>query len=217
VSEIFDEVNEELRREQLRKIWQRYGGLIVGAAVLVVVAVGGWRGYEYWQARQAAAAGSAFESAALLAEQNKHAEAAAAFTKLAETAPLSYRTLARLRAAGELAAQDPQAAVKIYDGIVADGSVGVENKDLAALRAGMLLLDKVPYADLRSRLEPLSEKGRIYRHSAREYLALSAWHGNDAAATRRWIDMITTDEETPASVRQRIEALQALLPPAAKG
>jgi hypothetical protein len=217
VSEIFDEVSEELRREQLRRIWQRYGSLIVAAAVLVVVAIGGWRGYEYWQAKQAAAAGSAFEAASALAGQNKHAEAAAAFSKLAEKAPASYRTLARLRAASELAAQDPQAAIKIYDGIVADNSVGIENKDLAALRAGMLLVDKVPYTELRSRLEPLSGKGRIYRHSAREYLALSAWHSNDAVATRQWIDMITTDEETPASLRQRIEALQALLPPAAKG
>jgi hypothetical protein len=47
-------------------------------------------------------------------------------------------------------------------------------------------------------------------------LALSAWRANDAAATRQWLDMIANDGETPASLRSRAEALQALLPPVAK-
>jgi hypothetical protein len=45
---------------------------------------------------------------------------------------------------------------------------------------------------------------------------MSAWRNNNVTATRRWLDLIAGDAETPASLRTRAEALQALLPPVAK-
>jgi hypothetical protein len=216
VSEFFNEVDEEVRREQLKKLWDRYSGLIIGVAILVVVAVGGWRGYQYWQGKLAAEAGAAFEAAAKLSDDNKHAEAEAAFAKLVATAPSGYRTLARLRAAAETEVRDKQAAIKQYDEIGADSRIGQTEQDLARLRAAGLLVDTAPYAEIKQRLEPLTAQDRTFHHAARELLALSAWRNNDATATRQWVDLITTDSDTPASLRARIEGLRALLPPAAK-
>lgn len=214
--EIFSEIDDELRRERLQKIWERYSVLIVAAVVLVVAAVGAWQGYAWWSAKQAAEAGSAFEAAAQLATEGKHAEAEAAFTKLAVNAPSGYRTLARLRAAAEAAARDPAAAVPLYDAIAADGSIDAGSRDLARIRAAGLLVDSASYADMQARLEPATGEGVIYHHAARELLALSAWRNNDLAAARKWLDMMAADAATPPSQRQRVEALQALLPPAAK-
>ncbi len=216
MSEFFDEVDEEVRREQLKKLWDRYNWLIVGAAILLVAAVGGWRAYQYWQNQQAVAAGAQFEAALKLSEENKRAEAQEAFNKVAATAPSGYRMLARFQAAGEMVARDKAAAVKAYDALAADTSLGQTERDLAQLRASALLVDTAPYAEIKHRLEPLSAQDRTFHHSARELLALSAWHGDDSTATRQWIDLITTDSETPASLRARIESLKALLPPAAK-
>jgi hypothetical protein len=216
VSELFDEVDEEVRREQLKKLWERYSIFIIAGAILIIAAVGGWRGYQYLEAKKAAEAGAAFEAAAELSEQGKHAEAEAAFGKLAATAPYGYRMLSRLRAAAEVAARDPQAAAKLYDDIAADRSVGAPEQDLARIRAAGLLLDTTSYNNMLQRLEPATAAGATYRHTAREFLALSAWRANDAAATRQWLDMIANDGETPASLRSRAEALQALLPPVAK-
>ncbi|HVV40180.1 MAG TPA: tetratricopeptide repeat protein [Nitrobacter sp.] len=216
MSELFDEVDDELRREQLKKIWDRYSTLIVAVAVLIIAGVGGWRGYEYFQAKKAAAAGSAFEAAVTLADQKKYAEAEAAFTKVAATAPAGYRNLARLRAAGEAAQQDPKAAVKLYDGISADSSVSSEERDLARIRAAALLVDTETYNNMLQRLESATTPASTFRHTARELLALSAWRANDATAARKWLDMISEDGQTPAGLRSRAEALQALLPPVAK-
>ena len=105
MSELFDEVDEEVRREQLKKLWDRYSIYIIAGALLIIAAVGAWRGYQYLEAQKAAEAGAAFDAAIDLSEQGKHAEAEAAFDKLAATAPSGYRILARLRAAGELATQ----------------------------------------------------------------------------------------------------------------
>jgi hypothetical protein len=211
VSDIFHEVDEEVRREQLKKLWDRYSIYIVALAVLIVAGIGGWRGYEYWVGQKAAAAGAAFEAAVTLSEQGKHAEAEAAFTKIVADAPAGYGVLARFRAAGELAAVKTADAVKAYDDLSADASLGSTWQDLAALRAGMLLVDSAPLADVRRRLDPISEPSRPYRHTARELLALSAWKNHDMTAARRYIDMIASDGETPPGTRSRIEILSALI------
>ncbi len=217
MSEIFDEVQEEVRREQLKKLWERYSTLIVIVAFLIVGGVGGWRAYLYWEGKRAQEAGAQFSAAATLADQQKGAEAEAAFLKIANDAPQGYRMLARFRAAAELATRDVPGAVKLYDGIAADRSVAQAEQDLAALRAAGLLVDTAAYADIKARLEPLTGPNRTYRHSARELLAVSAWRNKDMTAARQWIDTINTDALSPQTLRSRMEALQALLPQAARG
>ena len=211
MADIFHEVDEEVRREQLKKLWDRYSIVLIAVAVLIVAGIGAWRGYEWYLAKKATEAGAQFEAAITLAEQGKQAEAEAAFAKVAAEAPYGYRTLARLRAAAAAAQVKPADAVKAYDAIAADGSLGAIWQDLAAVRAGMLLVDTAPLADMQKRLDPLSEPGRIYRHSARELLALSAWKNNDATAAKRYLDMIAADGETPPGTRQRIDVLSALI------
>jgi len=216
VSEIFDEVDEEVRRDQLKKLWDRYSLYIIAVAILIVAGVGGWRGYEYLEAKKAAEAGAAFDRAVELSEQNKHAEAEAAFADLAAKATSGYRMLARLRQAAEIANRDPQAAAKMYDEIAADRSVGAAEQDLARVRAAQLLVESTTYQNMLQRLEPATAATSTFRHTARELLALSAWRANDGTAARQWLDLIANDGETPPSLRSRAEALQALLPPVAK-
>ncbi len=216
MSELFDEVNEDVRRDQLKKLWDKYSILIVAAAVLIVAAVGGWRGYQYLEAKKAAEAGAAFDRAIDLADQNKPAEAEAAFTKLAMDAPSGYRTLARLRAAAEAGKRDRDSAVKQYDEIAADRGVAAAERDLARVRAASLLIDTASYDVLAQRIEPASGADGTYRHTARELLALSAWRAGNAVAARQWLDLLSADPATPSSMRSRAEALQALLPPVAK-
>jgi hypothetical protein len=216
VSELFDEVDEEVRREQLKKLWDKYSLYIIAGMILIIAAIGGWRGYQYLEAKKAAEAGAAFDKAVELADANKHAEAEAAFADLVAKAPFGYRTLSRLRLAAEIANRDAPAAAKMYDEIAADRSVGVADQDLARIRAAQLLLETASYPNMKERLEAAAAPGATFRHTARELLALSAWRANDAAGARQWLDMIANDGETPPSLRSRAEALQALLPPVAK-
>jgi hypothetical protein len=216
VSELFDEVDEEVRREQLKRLWDQYSIYIIAVALLIIAGVGGWRGYQYLEAKKAGEAGAAFDKAVELSEQNKHAEAEAAFADLAAKAPSGYRVLARLRMAAEVANRDPQGAAKMFDEIAGDRSVGTAEQDLARIRAAQLLLETTTYPNMLQRLEPATTPSSTFRHTARELLALSAWRANDATAARQWLDMIANDGETPPSLRSRAEALQALLPPVAK-
>ena len=210
MSDIFREVDEEVRREKLQQIWERHSGLIIAVAVLVVLAVAGWRGYEWWEAKKSAESGTQFEAAIALAESGKHAEAQAAFARIAAEGSSGYRMLARLREAAELGRTDQAAAVKAYDALAADSSLGRPLQDLAIVRAGLLLVDTASLADLNTRLEPLTSADRTFRHTARELLALGAWRTGDLTAAKRWFDMITADTDTPAGTRARIDVLIAL-------
>jgi len=210
LSDIFREVDEEVRRERLQQLWERHGNLIVALALLIVLAVGGWRGYDWWEDRKATESGAAFEAAVALAESGKQDEAQAAFSKLAKEGSSGYRILARFREAAELGKTDPAAAVKAYDSLAAESGVGRSLQDLAVIRAGLIVVDTATPAELATRLEPLTASDRPFRHAARELLALGAWRAGDAAAAKRWFDLIATDLETPAGTRQRIEVLMTL-------
>jgi hypothetical protein len=216
VSEIFDEIDEDVRRDQLKKLWEKYSVVIIAGAILIIASVGGWRGYQYVEAKKAAEAGAAFDKAVELSDASKHTEAEAAFADLVAKAPFGYRVLSRLRLAAEIAARDPQAAAKMFDEIAADRSVGAADQDLARIRAAQLLVESTSYPNMKERLEAAAAPGATFRHTARELLALSAWRANDASAARQWLDMIANDGQTPPSLRSRAEALQALLPPVAK-
>ena len=217
MTDIFQEVDEEVRREQLKKLWQRYGNYIAAACILVVVAVGGWRGYEWWQGKKAAESGTAFEQAVALAASGKHEEAEAAFAKLASDGTAGYRVLARLREAAQIARTDPKAAIKAYEEIAADGGADQVMRDFAMLRAGFVLVDSSSYGDLKAALEPLTGAKRAFRHSARELLALSAWKAGDTGAARQWADTILADPQSPPGTRSRAEVLSALISAAGKG
>lgn len=211
MSDIFQEIDEELRRERAREIWARHGTLIVVAACAIVLGVGGWRGYEWWQSKQAAENGARFEAAMLMAQEGKTAEAEAAFGKIAAEGAVGYRMLARLQEAASLAHKDAAGAVRAYDAIIADTSATMPMQDLARVRSGLLLMDTAGLDDLRARLEPATAADRPFRHTAREALAFAAWRAGKLDEARKWSQTIVGDAQSPASVRSRIEMLGALI------
>jgi hypothetical protein len=216
VSDIFHEVDEEVRREQLKKLWERYGAYVVALAIVVMLGVAGWQGYDWWERKKAAESGSEFEAALLLSEDGKQDEAQAALNKLAATGSSGYRILARLRAAAEIGKRDAAAAVKIYDEVAADGRSGEVLQDFAVVRAGYQLVDTAAYDEMRRRLEPATAANRTFRHSARELLALSAWRAGDSKSAREWAEMVITDPEAPPGTRNRAEVYMALVGPAGR-
>ena len=99
MTDLFREVDEELRRERLQRLWEAYGVYILSAALAIVLAVAGWRAWEYWEAKRAAESGDRYVAALDLAHQGKHREAAQALEALAREGTRGYAALARFRAA----------------------------------------------------------------------------------------------------------------------
>jgi hypothetical protein len=207
MSDIFNEIEEDMRRERMAKLWKRFGPVIVGAAVLIIAGVSGWRAYDWYSAKQAREAGALYSAALQLSADDKQSEAEAALEALAKDAPAGYATLARFRAASELAATDKPAAAERFEAIAQDISVSSLLRDLARIRAALILVDTGSQADVASRVEPLTAAGNGWRHSAREILALSAWKAGNLDETRRWAEELIVDPETPPGARARGQLL----------
>jgi len=218
MADIFNEIDEELRNEQIRKLWDRYGVLVLVAAAAVVVAVAGWRGYDYWRLTQARAQGDAFARAAQLVQSGDLKGGAEAFQGLAETGSGGYPTLAALRAAATVAQEgDTAAAIRAFDAVAAKASTPPLFADVARVRAAYLALDVEERAAVESRAAPLALAGKPFRHSAREIMALAAWKAGDIETTRKWIDTVEADPETPRDLADRIAVLNALVRGTAAG
>ncbi len=210
MSDIIREVDEELRRERIEKLWQRYGGYIVGAALLIVLAVAGWRAWDWYETREAAKAGARFEAALQLLNEGKRFEAEAAFNAIAKDATAGYRLLARFRAAAVTAKTDPAAGVIAYEALAADNSVDPALRELAKLHIGLILVDTAPASEIVARMEPLTAPQAPFRHSAREVLGLAHYRAGDRAKAQKIFTEIAADPETPSAMRNRAELLRTL-------
>jgi hypothetical protein len=211
MTEFFREVDEDVRRDRIIGIWTRYRYVFIGLAVLVVAGTGAWRAYEYYRDQAAEAANTKFEAAVQLARDGKSTEAAAAFDALSKTAPKGYASLARLRAAGELAVSDPQVAIKSFEALADDSSFDQGFRDFAKLRAAILRLDSDDPMDFERRYAPLASDNFPYHHQIRELLGLAALKRNAFDSAGRWFDGIISDTRSPAGVRMRAGALMGLV------
>ena len=191
--------------------------MLIALAVLVVAGTGGWRLYGHYRDEAAQAASAKYEAAAQLSRDGKSAEATAAFDALSKTAPKGYAIIARLRAADERAASDPQAAIKAYEALAADPSFDPVFKDFAKLRAAMLRLDSDDPLDFERKFAPLASDSFPYHHQIRELLGLAALKRNAFDTAGNWFDGIVSDTRAPAGIHMRAQALLGLVQSAAVG
>ncbi|MGL4323556.1 MAG: tetratricopeptide repeat protein [Beijerinckiaceae bacterium] len=210
MSDIFRELDEDMRRERMEKAWAKYGNVIIGLALLIVVGVAGWRGYQYFQTQAAQTAGAAYDKALQLARDGKHEEAEKAFAALGNDTAAGYRALARFRMAAEAAQRDPASGIAAWKTLTEDASLGPVWQDLAKLRGAMLAADTVSYDQLRAEMESLTAPTNAWRNSARELLGVAALKANKMDEAGKWFDLMVIDKDTPSAMRQRAETFQGI-------
>jgi len=208
---LFREVDEEVRQEQFKKLWERFGNYAVALCFVVVAGVAGLKGWQYWQVKQSEAAAQVYFEAVKLAGEGKAEEAAAQFAKVTHA---GYGQLARIREAGVLAGQGKiEDAVKIYDAVAADAAADPALRDLARIRAGYVLADTMTPDQLLSRLGSLDRDDNPWRHAAREIFGIAAFRTGDYSMADRYMNAIFADPRAPAALRQRAQAMIQLLTP----
>ncbi len=211
MTDIFREVDEDLRHERYKRLWDRFGTYVIVAAILIVVGTAGWRLFEYWREHEAQATGDRFIAALDLATAGDHQAASAALTAIMADGSGQYPMLATFRVASEKAtAGDRDGAVADFDAI-AKSSAPALVRDLARLRAALLLVDTASVADLTARVGDLAATGNPWRHSAREILGLAAWRTGDLAGARKYYDEIAEDQEKPADLQSRAQFMLGLI------
>ena len=206
------EVNEEMRRDKAQALWDRFGPALLGLAILVVLGTAAVVGYRYWDETRANRSGDAFSQALKLANDGKSDDALTALAALETDGYGAYPLLARMRAATVKADKgDVDAAVKDFDGVVADTAIPSGIRDMARLRAALLLVDHGSFADVSSRVEALTSDTNTLRHTAREALGLAAWKEGKTQDALKLFDQIASDDGAPRNTRERATLMSELI------
>lgn len=212
MTDIFQEVEEDIRRERLKSLWDKFGLVIVLIAVLIVAVTAGYKGYQYFKTRSERAAGDTFLTALDDATDGNSEKAAEALTAFAQDAPGGYPILARFRAASEQAlAGNMDASVGEFDTLAADTKLSNRQRDLARVRAGYVLLNGGERSEIEKRVTPVASVGGPWQDAAREILGLAAYQDGDLAAADKWFGEISEDAGANRDLRSRVQLMSELI------
>jgi len=209
---IFREVDEAIRHDQLKTLWNKYGIILVSGAFLIIASVSGYKGWVYWQGEQAKTTGARFVGGLTQVEDGKTADALEVFKSISNDAPSGYRTLADFElAALHMKEGKKDEALRIYDELASQSGIGAVLQGFAKIQAASLSLDIKPFAELETRLNGLLKSENSWRHSARELLGLSAYKAGDIKVAERFFNVILSDQQTPVNMRRRAEMMLSLM------
>ncbi len=219
MTDIFTEVEEDLRREKAKRLWDRYGWIATTLVVAIVLGTGAFQGWRWYEAREAAAAADRFLAATRAAEANDTEGALAGLAPLASSGPGGYRLLARMQEAGLRArAGEREAAIRLWEGIAADAATPSPYRDLAVLLSVLHSIDVGDAAAMTARLVPLDRPDGAFRYSARELLAAIAVKQGERERAITILRGLAAAEDAPNALRSRAaETLGALGSPAPAG
>ncbi len=210
--DIFREIEEELKREQFANHWEKYGTLVLGAALAIVLSVAG---YKYWKHQQVEAAqtyGSRFMDALDLSSAGKKGLAELSFSQIAQEGPRGYAMLSNMREAALKASSGKlDEARQQYDKLAKNSSVDPVFKDFSRIQAAMLRVDKADEAEMKTRLEGLANGTGSWRHSARELLGLSAFKAGNMEGAENHYNKVMGDRSAPVGIKQRAEMMLSMI------
>jgi hypothetical protein len=211
VSDIFREIDEELRRDNLLKLWARYGRYIIAAVIVVMALAAGFAAWRAHQLTERQAQSARFASALALAQAGKNSDAAAVLSTI-DGGGGGYAVLAAFENAALLVKQgEHQKAAAAYDRIAASDSTGPTLRDLATLLSAMQgKVETDPKAAI-ARLAPLTAPGGPWRPTALELTAAAQLRLGNARAARDIYKGLADDPTAPHSLRARAAEMAAAL------
>ena len=207
MSDIFREVEEDVRRERFQKLWKAYGNYAIAALVLLFAGIAGWQFWERHELQERQKVADAFIAAQRITNPQA---AASAFADLARTSPKGYAQVARLSQAGAmLVSGQRDGAIDLYKQIAKEDSGLVGS--VARLRAGWALAENASRNDLAELLKPLDQPGSAWRPNAREVLAYADYRAMDTKSALTKYSELAADPESPQGLRSRAQAMAAFL------
>jgi hypothetical protein len=210
LSDIFQEVEEDVRRERFEQIWKQYGDYIIAGVALIVIAIAGFELWQRYEENQRLKASETFIAAQQLAGTGNINQASAAFAVVAKDAPDGYVKMARLSQAGilDITGQHSE-ALMILKSLAKDdlGLIG----NIARIRAAWILAVDGPRSDMDSIIAPLTDPTSPWRFVAREVTAYADFHAGNTSKAQSEYQGLADDKGASDTTRQRAAAMAAFL------
>ncbi len=206
-SEIFTEVNDAFKRQQIIDFWEENKNWIIGGVIGSIIATGGMAGWRQWEkARDIKATTELSKIVETLSIENT-----GDIEKFITSTNKNQATTARFILASNYAeAGKLDKAIEVYNEIASTMGIDKAYKDFAKFLSLKYQAKDGDVAKILSELENLTSPKCEWRHMALELKAtLLAKGGNykDAVAA---LDVITSDPNAPVALKDRAVKLAAL-------
>ena len=214
VGDIFNEVDEDVRRDQAMRLWKRYGRYFVALLAIIVVGAGANATWNHIKTKRMMADGSKFSAAVSLVQNRQYEQAALRFSEQITNSGAGYSQLAQLqKAAALIASDDHNGAISIYDSLADTPNTDRMIADLAVILAGIHRIDADRADEATERLLELSEGTGPWRHLAREIRALALLKSGNKQRARELLSSLVGDPTSPPGVRSRATEVLGTLNP----
>jgi hypothetical protein len=200
----YREVDEELRRDQVRSYWERYGKLAIAGAVLLLALLAGILWWNNQRQVKAGEKGSQLISAFDEISAGNKAAALPKLDALEKTGTSGYRAAAILTRA-DLAIEENklEQAAALFKQVAEDTKLDETYRNLALVRQTHVEYDKLPPQAVVDRLKPLAVAGNPWFGSAGEMVGIAHLKLNRPAEAARIFAALAKDKQVPESVRSR--------------
>ena len=200
-----DEVNEELRRQQLKSIWDRFGVYIIGFAVLIILSVGGNQIMNHLNNRVSQRESIAFDNALNLIEKGNDSAGLDQLIKLTE-GKTGYKGLALFRLSSEsLTNGNYLEAVDYLKKASIDKTLTNNFRVFAKIKAGLILVDNGSFSEVDVLLKEVVENGGPFSFHAREILAFALIKNGRDLEAQEIFQEIVNDASAPLVLARRAE------------
>jgi hypothetical protein len=215
VTDLFEEVEEQIRQDRYVTFFKKYGLWLAAGFALIIAGMSAGLAWRHYDTKADRARSEAFSAIQDLRSQGQLDQAKAALETFEGRNDGVYRALVPMLEGAILVDQgDLQGALAAYDRAAAAAKDPLV-RDSARLRAAYIVADTQDFAAVEQRVTPLLETAGPLRAMARELLAIEAWEAGDTERARGLFDEIALDLNSPDDVRQRAEAMgPAVLGPA---
>ncbi len=211
MTDVFEEVEEEIRSERLKRLARQWLPIVGGILAVALVAALAWWGWQSLQTGRAHDASVAYQRGMEALQSGDSAGAETAFAEAAEKGNGTYKALALQQRAGlALASNRTEDAIRLFDD-AAGASGDPILSDPARFKAALLVMDTGTLEQVEERLQPLTEEGRPMRPFAQEALALARIQHGKPAEARELLTLLTLGQDVPEPVRQRAQAAIGLI------
>jgi hypothetical protein len=210
VTDIFQEVEEDVRRERVEQLWKKYSDYIYAGGALLIIAIAGFELWNVYEKNQQVRASEQYLAASSMLDAGQSTLAAEMFGKLVKTAPGGYAAVSRLMEADALMRAGNRAdAVALYKQIAggSDPYLGA----VARIHAAWALVDDEPEADVKALLDPVSAAGPAWNPMVREILAYADYRAGNVNGAINGYESIAADKTAPDGSRQRADIMVQFL------
>lgn len=200
------EIDEELKNEQLKRIWEKYGLFIILFVAAAVTAAVSFESFKAWQDKRNQSFSDTYAYALNLQNQGRYAESLEVLDKLEKSGKAVYSNIAEIQKANIFIEQNKiEEAIAVLENVVNAKDFNPQIKQIAIIKLASYKLDYAPSQEIQELLEPLVKENGVWTNIAKELLAMLAIRDNDIEGAQTLYQEISVAANTPETLKARAQ------------